>query len=117
MAEEENFSRPVSVAKNACPDCAWRKERKGNDFSAIGEDKYRCVNPECPGKQPRKEQGHVRKSDEWFGGGRNCQGDYAGSDGGKTVKRKMHASPKQTGVSDDQSPGHASRYGHVQGML
>lgn len=60
---EGNFTKPMSGAKNICPDCGGRMERKETGSFAVGDEKYRCVNPECPGKQQGKEYRYVRKSD------------------------------------------------------
>ena len=50
MSDAGGFSRSVSVAKNVCPDCGQRMERKENGSFAVGDEKYRCINPQCPGK-------------------------------------------------------------------
>lgn len=72
MTEEGNFSSTRSIAKNACPDCGQRMERKETGSFVTGDDKYRCINIECPGKHQNHEgNGYVRKSDRRGDAGRS----------------------------------------------
>ena len=66
MAEEYNFKKGLGLIPAAvCPDCGQRMQRQDHyDFSG---EKYRCMNPDCPGKN-QKEKRDVRKSHKRFDG-------------------------------------------------